>query len=208
MVDCFIRLSRTGNRSTHHPPTLTMAKEGPQSTELIDFCNWYACAIHGVNLHLWSRTSVDFKVNIDPNAVLAATSVEIDGQRIQLNQWDLGPDRLEDDGSQRVEKRKAVHSKWVDTTTRNKTFHTHFVKSEENLSSGESFLIHPDRAKWKFQKRQNRDKNVRADHKASGTLCSSCADVADLITFIEIRQQFTKKPKRGKYTLDVCTEEC
>lgn len=121
-----------------------MAKEGPWNTEPMDFCNWYGRALHGYMLHLWSRTSVDYKVRIDPNAILAATSVEIDGKRLRLDGWDLGPDRLEDDGSQRVNDRKEVHERWETTVKRNKMFHTHFqMKNEANLSSGKDLFINP-----------------------------------------------------------------
>lgn len=132
----FCSLGDDSDRQLNHPTTLTMAKEGPWSTERIAFCNWYGRALHEYMLHLWGRASVDFKVHIDPNAVLAATSVEIDGQRVHLDEWDLGPDRLGDDGSPRVKNRQEVNSRWEMTTRRNKMFHTHFVKNEEISSSG------------------------------------------------------------------------
>ena len=92
---------------------LTMAKEGPHiaGNDRV-FCQWYAQVLHELNLYMWGRVSKDFKPRIDPGQSIPATSVEIDGERVSLGPWDMGPDQLGSEPSSRVVARQEASSSW------------------------------------------------------------------------------------------------
>jgi hypothetical protein len=92
---------------------LTMAKEGPHiAGDDQAFCQWYAQALQELNLYMWSRVSKDYKPRIDPETSIPSTSVEIDGERVALQPWTLGPDRLGEEESSRVTARREAASAW------------------------------------------------------------------------------------------------
>jgi hypothetical protein len=103
---------------------LSMAKEGPYiAGDPEAFCQWYAQVLHGLNLYMWGQVSKDFKPRIDPTHSIPSTSVEIDGRRVLLEPWDLGPDRLENEMSDRLNARQAAAAEWKEFCEKRERYH-------------------------------------------------------------------------------------
>jgi len=101
-----------------------MAKEGPHvAGDDRAFCQWYAQVLQELNLYMWSRVSKDYKPHIDPDKSIPATSVEIDGERVVLQAWNLGPDRLGEKPSSRTTARQEAASMWKEFCDSRARFH-------------------------------------------------------------------------------------
>jgi hypothetical protein len=103
---------------------LTMAKEGPHvAGDDRVFCQWYAQVLQELNLYMWGCVSKDYKPRIDPERSIPATSLVIDGQRVNLQPWDLGPDRLGGEPSSRATARQEAASAWKEFCDSRARFH-------------------------------------------------------------------------------------
>ena len=116
---------------------LTMAKEGPHiAGDATAFCQWYAQALHELNIYMWAQVSKDFKPRLDPEQSIPSTSVEIGGERIHLQPWKLGPDQLGADSSERSTARKTAAEEWTQFCNTRARFHPVFGRNIENRSQG------------------------------------------------------------------------
>src|SRR5882672_8346065 len=123
-VDSCISLNPISHGEDPVSDILTMAKEGPHvAGDDRAFCQWYAQVLQELNLYMWSGVSKDYKPRIDPEKSLPATSVEIDGERVFLQPWNLGPDRLGEEPSSRTTARQEAASTWKEFCDSRARFH-------------------------------------------------------------------------------------